>query len=161
MKDTLRKAAPRAIAATLAMALALSSVSVAPARAGTEEQAGALAFGSILALITAGIVISNLNQNPGVVSPKPIRPRAPLHPRPDPRKALPGYCKVSVPYGHDRGTYFGRQCLIRNFSYWPMLPDRCERKVNLPGRPGTTVYQKSCLARYGYRTGMGPRPPWR
>lgn len=140
------------LSATLATALALSPLTASPARAGNDEQIGALAFGSILGLITAGVVISSLNQNRPHTQPVPTGPQ----PGVGPRKILPGYCKFSVPYGANRGTYFGRQCLIRNFSYWPSLPRHCGRWVNQPARSGVKAYRARCLAREGYVTG-GPR----
>ena len=70
----------------------------------------------------------------------------------NPRKLLPAQCDFTVYGGPDRGTYYGRRCLKRNFDHWALLPNRCEEKVWVP-RDGRSVnaYDAQCLARFGYR----------
>ncbi|GKY86315.1 hypothetical protein STA1M1_01840 [Sinisalibacter aestuarii] len=147
--------------ATLTAALALSPLAASPARAGNEETIGAIAAASVFALITAGIVANAATQKGHKSTPTPhhYTPRRDPEPnrwdhgrtRTDPRKLLPAQCEFSVNHGRDRGSYYSSQCLQRSFNHWPYLPDRCEKRIDGPGRHDIRAYDASCLARYGYR----------
>jgi hypothetical protein len=157
-----------AIVTALSASLAFSPVAAAPAYAG-DRDAGAIAAASFFALITAGIIASAAKDNAGRVTidrhaPKASRPGAPRgHQdrgpnRADPRKALPNQCEFTIHRGPDRGTYYGRNCLVRNFDYWPYLPDRCETRVKGQGNRSVKAYAANCLARYSYNEqSRGPR----
>jgi hypothetical protein len=144
-----------AMIAAISAALAFTPITATPARA--DEKAGAIAAASILALITAGIIASSTKQ--GFSYSKPDVHYRPPHrggrdwPRVDRRKLLPAHCEFRISHGRDRGTYFGKQCLKRDFSYWTYLPARCERHIDLRGRPDRRGYESYCLAQYGYRAG--------
>jgi hypothetical protein len=165
-RSVFRKPARSAMVATLTAALALTPLTASPAQAGTEDKVGAIAIASVLALFTAGIIAKAASQRdttpdrhtqPGRHDPpwhsgEPDRP-----PRTDPRKLLPAQCGFTVAYGRDRGSYYGSQCLQRNFTHWPFLPDRCEERVEGRGRHDVKAYDATCLARYGYSEGRPPR----
>ena len=134
-----RSLSSKALAATLAGALALTSVPVAPARADTN--ADAIAAAAFFGLVAAAI-IATTRDDPGWSPPPSV----------DRRKLLPAECRFTIHSGADRGTWYGRQCLVANFGHWPLLPHRCERKVDLPRRPyDVTAYRARCLAQFGYR----------
>lgn len=138
----------QALGATLAGALALTTATAAPVQAGDVKiNADAIAAASFFALVAAAVIATSRKNNlPG-----------PEVERPDPRKVLPADCRFDVRHGPDRGRYYGRQCLVANFDYWPLLPDRCESAVEVTSRrPDITAYDASCLARFGYRTGEVP-----
>ncbi len=127
----------KAVAATLAGALALTTAGVAPARADTN--ADAIAAAAFFGLVAAVIIASSRN---GTSQPRTVAPRNPL----------PAECRFHIRHGPDRGTYFGRRCLVANFDQWPRLPDRCERQVELPHRYYDVIaYDAQCLARSGFR----------
>lgn len=158
MTKSIAKAFARpALAATLAASIALTPVAAMPARA--DEQVGAIAAAGILALLMSGIFASGQDQGGLAISTPPRgntglwdRDREDGHrPRLDPRRALPEVCEFTLRHGRDRGTYYGRHCLVQNFGYWPYLPDRCEQRVSLRDRFPTAAYDAQCLARFGYR----------
>lgn len=135
-----RHISKRAVATALAAALALTTATTAPARAGDEE-IGAIAAASFFALIAAGIIASQNHRGSGG-----------HHPRLDPKKALPAACHITVHRGPDRGTWYARRCLRRNFTYAARLPAQCEDLVYVPRRSGNIrAYDDQCLARFGYR----------
>jgi len=151
-----------AIVSALSASLAFSPITASPAHAG-EKEIGAIAAASFFALVTAGIIASAAKENAGKVTIDRHRPRAaapgnrPGPKRADPRKALPSQCEFTIHRGPDRGSYYGRHCLVRNFDYWPYLPDRCETRVKGRGNQSVKAYSESCLARYGYKE-EGGRP---
>lgn len=156
------------LAATLATALALTSVAASPARAGSEQTVGAIAAASFFALLTAGIIASTASQNRYTPPPVTYKPppgggdprwgSGPGRPGVDPRKALPAQCEFTVRHGKDRGTYYDARCLQREFSFWPYLPDRCEQRIDVHGGRDIRGYDATCLARYGYTEAKpGPR----
>lgn len=152
-----------ALAATLAAALALSPITAAPAQAGTEDKAGAIAAASFIALLTAGIIASNAQQNraqPPQFTFTPSRRHDDRHDnraRTDRRKVLPQQCEFTVRHGKDRGTYYDSRCLRSTFNGWPYLPDRCEERIAVRGGRDTYGYDAQCLARFGYSDGKPPR----
>lgn len=158
-----RNPARSALAATLAAALALSPITATPAQAGTEDKAGAIAAASFLALLTAGIIASNAQQNrahPPRVTVTPLHrndDRRDNRARTDRRKILPEQCEFTVRHGKDQGTYYESNCLRSTFNGWPYLPDRCEERINVRGGRDTYGYDAQCLARFGYSDGKAPR----
>lgn len=135
--------ARRAIVATLAVALALSPATTAPARAvGAGDALVAVAvFGAVAAALLAA-------SGQEVASPAP----APHLPPVAADKRLPVACRFDIQGGSDHGTWFARQCLVANYDRWPLLPARCERRVRYPGRRFALVaYEAGCLAQSGYR----------
>ncbi|GGD19906.1 hypothetical protein [Sinisalibacter lacisalsi] len=143
-----------AIVTALSASLALTPVSVTPARAG-EAELGAVAAASFFALVTAGIIASAAKENSGgsVIDRHPPARHPGRGPqRPDPRKTIPAQCDLYVQGGPDRGVYYTRSCLMRNFDYWAFLPDRCEERVWVPRlRQNVNAYDAQCLARFGYK----------
>jgi len=155
-RDYFKMPARSALAATLAAALALTPITATPARAGDQNDVGAIAAFSLLALITAGLVATSVARRD---EPRHAgRPYSPNPgPRVDPRKALPAQCEFTVRRGHDRGTYYGSRCLKRAFSYWANLPARCEERIDVLGGPDKRVYDAQCLTSYGYTKARSPR----
>lgn len=149
-----------AIVTALSASLALSPMTASPAHAG-EKEIGAIAAASFFALVTAGIIASAAKENAGKITidrhaPRASKPGSRRGPnRADPRKALPSQCDFTINRGRDRGTYYGHNCLVRNFDYWPYLPDRCETRVKGRGNHWVKAYSESCLARYGYTEETG------
>lgn len=130
----------QAVAASLAAALAFSTATAAPARADTD--ADAIAAAAFFGLVAAAIIATSRNDVD----------RAPPPPAADRRKLLPADCRFTIPHGADRGTWYGRRCLVANFDHWPLLPYRCERKVDLPRlHYDVAAYRAGCLAQFGYR----------
>lgn len=135
------------IAATLATSLALTPVAATPARAGSQDNTGAIAAFTLFGLLTAGLLANSLAHQPNRYDP----PRGGQRPPLGTRKHLPGECRFQVRHGQDRGTWYGSRCLKRNFDYWAYLPQRCEEHIDRPGRPDRTGYRARCLAQFGYR----------
>jgi len=136
----------RTLAATLALAMAVTTATTAPARA-ENDAAGAIFAASVIALIATAVVSSTRD---GKRASPPV----------DQRKALPMDCRFDIRRGADRGTWYGRRCLVANFDHWPLLPDRCEQWVERPRRGREFIaYDTQCLARFGYRPDdRAPRP---
>ena len=131
----------KTLAVTLATALAVTATTATPARAETDA-AGAIAAASFFALAATVIIASSRNDTR----------RAPHPGHPDPRKLLPADCRFDVGHGRDRGTYYGRRCLVTQFDHWSGLPNRCKERLDLPHRRhDLRVYDAQCLARAGYR----------
>lgn len=168
------------IAVGLATAIAFSPATATPARAGTDPL-GAVFGAGVLALVIGGIIAAE-TQNRGQVSywnnTHPRRDdRRDTHrdsrrdswrddrrddrrgphdePRVDRRKLLPSQCDLNVRHGSQTGTYYTKTCLMQNFRSWPMLPDRCETRLNTRSHGRVTAYDAQCLARYGYRDEHG------
>lgn len=160
IRNMFKLPARAAMVAAISAALALTPITATPARAG-EDKTGAIAAATILALITAGIIASNTK--PGFSYSKPEVHYRPPHyggrkpPQIDRRKLLPAQCEFQITRGRDRGTYFGKRCLKRNFSYWTHLPARCEKHIDLRGRPDRRGFESNCLARYGYKAARAIR----
>ena len=128
----------KAVVACLAAALTLTPATVAPARADSKD---AIAAAAIFGLVAAVIIASSHDRKSATV--KTIRV--------DPRKVLPSECRFRIRYGSDRGNYFGRGCLSRNYARWHHLPHRCERVVERPHWHRSVIaYKVPCLKRHGY-----------
>lgn len=151
-----------AVVTALSASLAFSPMVAAPAYAD-DQRAGAIAAASFFALLTAGIIASAAQENKATQADRRGNGRdrhdRDQRRREDPRKALPAQCDLKVRKGPDRGTYYARRCLKRNFDYWAYLPARCEDKVWVPRRGrNVNAYDAQCLARFGYHE-AGSRPP--
>ncbi len=132
----------KALAASLAAALTLTTAGAAPARA--DGNGDAIAAAAFFGLVAALVIAST--RDGAAHSP---RPHPPVEP---PRKMLPAECRFEIHHGPDRGRWFGRQCLVANYPHWPLLPSRCEQRVELPRRHYDVVaYKAQCLAQAGYR----------
>ncbi len=128
----------RTIALTLAAALAVTTATTAPARADNKD---AIAAAAVFGLVAAVIIASSNDRKSTTV--KTIRI--------DPRKVLPSECRFRIRHGSDRGNYFGRGCLSRNYARLHQLPHRCERVVERPHWHRVVVaYKAPCLKRYGF-----------
>jgi hypothetical protein len=144
------------LATVLAASMALTSVSVAPARADSGEL-GRFLLGAG-ALVIIGSAISNSNRNRGRVEPtrRYVEPtRRYVEPAPRIRhqhKVVPSAClRVNrTDYGPRR--YFGQRCLNNNMRKAWRLPESCLRAV--PGRHGQrAVFAAHCLRRNGWTFG--------
>lgn len=137
----------KAIAATLAGALAVTAVGAAPARADNKEALAAAAF---LGIVAAGIIASSRQG-----STYPELPHLP--PGVGRLGPLPAECRFEIWHGRDRGVWYERRCLVASYRHWPFLPDRCERRVELPRRHHEVIaYSANCLAQVGHlRRGVG------
>lgn len=124
----------RSLAATLAVAVAMTPAGAAPGR-----DAETAATAPIPPLVTAAVASRE------TTAPAPVRPPV------DPQKILPSDCRFEIGQGRDSGTWYGRQCLVANFAHWPFLPDHCERRLDLPRRrQDIAAYDATCLARFGF-----------
>jgi hypothetical protein len=131
----------KALVASLAAALTFTPAGVAPARA--DGNGDAIAAAAFFGLVAAVIIASTRDR--AAHAPPPAVPVAP-------RKLLPAECRFEIHSGADRGRWFGRNCLVAHYPNWPLLPDRCERRVELPRRHFHVVaYKAHCLAQAGYR----------
>lgn len=161
----MKSAARHGLAATLAAALAISPITATPAQAGDENKVGAIAAVSLLALLTAGIVVANANDSKdqagkGLPRMRDGRNDTNRHqggynhpPRGtwvDPRKLLPDECDLEKRVDGKVRTYYPTRCLKNEFAYWPYLPERCETRIKDWGGRKVSAYDGSCLARYGY-----------
>ncbi len=86
--------------------------------------------------------------------PAPPAPAAPSHP------PLPLACRFEVPQGNNAGLWYDRRCLVASYVHWPLLPERCERRVRRPEhRSALVAYAAGCLVQAGYRPdGSGDWP---
>ena len=136
------------ISTVLAAALALSTLSAAPARAGSDT--GKIVAGVAVGAILGAAIASNNNRQHrgGHVSRKHHDPYGGGHHRGYKghgykRTNLPGACRVHR--GH-RSGYSGRCLSGYNYSY-SALPSACA--VRIGGYHGT-IYRDRCLNQYGY-----------
>lgn len=153
----------RKITTTIAAAaVALTSLSVAPARADSDDAARALA--ALLGLVVIGKIIHDSNDDDEVVTRRRpadpvLRPhRRTVEPRPLPRrvhrKLLPQECFRSFDTRDGRVRMFGRKCLEKRYDRVDRLPRRCARQIET--YRGTRVgYEARCLRRKGYRLSRG------
>lgn len=153
------------IAAISALAIAITGFSAAPARAGDDDVAKALAV--ILGLAVVGTVINKRNddkkarqqvhtQHQSHKSHKVHKPRHDyVKPRPLPRKVdrrlLPQHCLYNL--RTDRGhpiQAFGHNCLSRSYSFTNSLPNHCAQRVQTRHGYGY-AYGAHCLSKQGYQ----------
>ena len=131
----------KALAASLAAALTFTTAGVVPARA--DGNGDAIAAAAFFGLVAAVIIASTRDRAAHAPPPQP-----PVVPR----KLLPAECRFEIHSGSDRGKWYGRNCLVAHYPHWPLLPDICELRVELPRRQFQVVaYKAHCLALAGYR----------
>lgn len=135
------KTSRTACAATLAGALALTTATVAPARAdGNGDAIAAAAFFGLVAAVLVATARSDRAHPGGEVLPPAVSPH----------RALPEDCRFDIRYGPDRGAWYGRQCLVSHYRDWDRLPGVCAERVELPRqRYDVVAYEARCLADYG------------
>ncbi|MGR3678312.1 MAG: hypothetical protein ACU0AZ_10045 [Paracoccaceae bacterium] len=148
------------IAAILAISIAVTGFSAAPARAGDDF---AKALAGLTALAILGVAIDRRNdrkdrkkQQTVTRSPRQpivITPDNPQHPRPVPdrvaRYDLPSQC-VRTFDGFGNRKFLGQRCLRKNYSYAAELPNKCRFNVN-NGHKNRKAYGAKCLRKRGYR----------
>ena len=137
----------RFISAVAALAIVVTGFSVAPARAGDDEAAAAIA--ALLGLAVIGAVIADKRKDKKervVVHPK--------HPKPLPRrvsrKLLPQQCLRSFHTDRGQRRIFGQRCLHRNYGFVNSLPRQCHREF-YTDRGWRQGYGARCLNRHGYQ----------
>lgn len=137
----------RFIATIAAIAIAVTSFSAVPARAGDDEAAAAIA--AILGLAVIGAVIADKRKDK-----KKVTVKEPRHPRPLPprvgRKILPQQCLRSFRTDRGAARIFGQRCLQRHYKHVHSLPQRCHREV-YTDRGWRQGFGARCLNHYGYQ----------
>lgn len=130
----------------------ITGFAAAPARAGDDDVARALAAIVGIAIIGAAINDSRRDDRTQPV----IRHGRHVEPRPLPRrvhrKLLPRHCLRT--YSSRRSgdfTAFGRKCLRNNYAQTKSLPQNCLREVRAK-RGRHFAYGARCLRNQGYRS---------
>lgn len=154
------------IATIAAVAIAITGFSAAPAKAGDDDVAAALAV--ILGLAVVGTVINKRNDDKKArqqvyapapkshAKPRHVQPnRGHIQPRPLPRqvnrKLLPQQCLYNLQTQNGRNIQgFGQRCLNRNYQFANSLPQECGRRVWTRNGAGY-AYGAQCLSKYGYQ----------
>ncbi|MEL6888715.1 MAG: hypothetical protein AAFO86_08390 [Pseudomonadota bacterium] len=137
----------RFISAIAALAIVVTGFSAAPARAGDDDAAAAIA--ALLGLAVIGAVIADKRKDKKervVVHPR--RPK-PLPPRVS-RKLLPQQCLRSFHTDRGQRRVFGQRCLHRNYGFVNSLPRQCHREF-YTDRGWRQGYGARCLNRHGYQ----------
>lgn len=152
------------IATIAALAVAITGFSAAPARAGDDDVAKALAV--ILGLAVVGTAINkrkddrkarqHVPQHQPRAHPRTVQPKHNhVQPRPLPRhvnrKLLPQQCLFNLRTVRGRDIQaFGQRCLQQNYQFTNSLPQQCSRAVQT--RRGTGyAYGARCLNQQGYQ----------
>lgn len=138
----------RFIATIAAAAVAITGFTSAPARAGDDEAAAAIAALLGLAVIGAVIADKRKDKKERRVVTHPRDPR-PLPPRVG-RKLLPQQCLRSFRTDRGQRRVFGQRCLHRHYDHVHSLPQRCHREF-YTDRGWRQGYGAKCLNRYGYQ----------
>lgn len=140
------------IALIVATAVAVTTLSAAPARADEREIAKILAGLAALAFIGVAIEHNRDRDQPitshiGRTPPRPVKPR-PVPPQVS-KFQLPNHClhKYSVNNGQRR--LFGKRCLSNNYRHTASLPYACQFQFR-DGRETRTGYEPRCLRERGY-----------
>ena len=141
------------IALIAASAIAITGFT-APARAGGDDVAKALA-GLAAVLIIGAAINSSIDNSPAAAAPAPSPAPAPAshtHPNAVSRYVLPGECERRIRTDQGYRRMLGANCVARNYSYARSLPDKCVASYWVPSRARLeTGYTKSCLQNHGYR----------
>ncbi|MFK7750977.1 MAG: hypothetical protein AB8B51_00365 [Sedimentitalea sp.] len=162
------------IALITGLAMAITSVSAAPAQADTDDMRRVIAGLAALAIIGAAI---NLNKNdqavthapdPYVRKPQPRykpqpnynrhQPRynrvQPQNVRPQPQRLsrynLPAECLANFTVNRTTKRLFGARCLTNKYRFAQSLPYACQYQFRTAGVTRTT-YEPVCLRERGYR----------
>ena len=161
------------IAAVITAAIVITGFSAAPARAGQNDLAKALA--ALAGLAVLGAVIKTVRDDDKKARPqREVRRTEPVHrfgldernprhgrfehrevkPRPLPRrvhrKLLPQQCLHSVADKGRRLRVFGQRCLERHYMHVKKLPRKCERRYSFE-RATHRGYDARCLSGKGYK----------
>ncbi|WP_299683921.1 hypothetical protein [uncultured Tateyamaria sp.] len=136
------------IATIAAVAIAVTGFSAAPARAGDDEAAAAIAALLGLAVIGAVIADKRKDKKERREVSRPRDPR-PLPPRVS-RKLLPQECLRSFHTDHGKRRIFGQRCLRHNYGFVNSLPRQCHREF-YTDRGWRQGYSARCLNRHGYQ----------
>ncbi len=148
------------IATIAAIAIAVTGLSAAPARAGDDDVGRAVA--ALLGLAIVGAVIADQRRddkarvhvdrtyNHGHIHRQPIHKPRPLPPRVN-RKLLPQQCLHSFrTTGGKSARIFGAGCLNQTYAHVRSLPRECVRHLN--SRSGKRHgYSARCLSGHGYQ----------
>ncbi len=139
------------IALIAATAIAITGFT-APARAGGDDVAKALA-GLAAVLIIGAAINSSLDNSPAVAAPSPSpAPASHGHSNAVSRYVLPGQCERRIRTDRGYQRVLGANCVARNYSYARSLPDKCVSSYWIASRNRLeTGYTKSCLQNHGYR----------
>ena len=144
------------IAATMALSLALTSVSAAPAYAGDRDNDLAKFLAGFTALVIIGAALDDHNnkkkkRRDEVHRYQPYQDPAPKYqPRRGERsKVLPGYCMRRVETNNGSRRLLGKRCLRNNYDFVNRLPSSCKREVRTD-RGLRRGYSPKCLKRNGY-----------
>ncbi|MEM6373429.1 MAG: hypothetical protein AAF727_11710 [Pseudomonadota bacterium] len=147
------------IATIAALAIAITGFSAAPARAGDDEVAAALAV--ILGLAVVGTAINKRNdekkarQQANTYKPRAQPRHTHVQPRPLPRRVsrhlLPQRCLFNLTTARGQNIQgFGQRCLSRHYGFSNSLPNECARRVHT--RQGLGIaYGARCMSRNGYQ----------
>ncbi|MEI4195802.1 hypothetical protein [Roseovarius sp. E0-M6] len=157
-----------------ALAIALTGLTAAPARADDKDTAKWIAGIAALAIIGAGIADANKkkrhrrqqaheyrNHNDGrgtayghsdEYSWRKHNKHARPVPRAVQRKLLPGRCIVRGQTRRGAVRGFGRHCLNRHYGHANSLPQQCAvRARNRNGHYSRVIYRQRCLGQFGYQ----------
>ncbi|RYH08694.1 hypothetical protein [Tropicimonas sp. IMCC6043] len=158
-------------AATLSIALAATSLAPTPALAGSRDEMVPVVIGLGLLAAAAAVTLNerersrndwqNVFQGERQPTTSRRRAQAPAYveqPRfygPDrgqrARRALPEYCTRRLAGSRGNREVLMQRCLENSGVRTGWLPDRCERRVDLPGRRATAIgWSANCLRREGY-----------
>jgi hypothetical protein len=149
------------IAFIIATAIAITTLSAAPARAGQSDAAKFFAGLAAIAIIGAAIESSKRNNQATIVSrrapvhrdhirPDPVRP-FPIHPRPVlSRYDLPGQCLRVFRVNGAAKRLLGAGCLRKNYQFSNALPYACKWRFRSGGKT-RSGYGPQCLRERGYR----------
>ncbi len=142
------------IALVISTAIAITGVSVLPARADNNDVAKVL-FG-IAAIAIIGNAINKANKpakasTRAYVAPAPAPVVRPL-PHSVSRYVLPGQCKRRANTYNGTRTILGAHCVSNNYAYARSLPANCIVNYwNVRRDQINTGYGERCLIRHGYR----------
>ena len=139
----------------LAGSLALTTLSAAPAQAGSDDAAKVL-FG-IAALTILGAAIADSNKASAAPVPvhrappvaHPVHPYKPNHAPQVIKRRLPAQCQHTVRVNGKTRNVYGKDCLQRQGPHFVRLPQSCERTFQVYGRP-RQVYMVNCLRDHGW-----------
>ena len=143
-------------ATVLALAIALSSITAAPAQAGKKNDAfGRLFFGAIaLAIISQAIQDSNRpRRQPAIVS----QGRYPQYRQRQFGLYLPEQCFFRIRTQRGTRGVYGKVCLREFLRRADRLPQTCQETIRVRYGRRAEVYGAKCLSRRGYQVASWQR----
>lgn len=126
------------IASTLAATLAITSISVTPARAN-DDVVKFLAGAAAIYIIGSAIANAQNQNQPVTVRPSTRRPA----------NVLPQRCKVRVWKNGKKRNFYRKRCTQNNVRRPGRLPQACLTSIHLP-RGWRQAYRAGCLRRNGW-----------